>query len=481
MLSHHRSLAAPVRLVWLAAFGLSLVMPAAEVRVDFARTNSVIRPLHGVNGGPLCYRGTVDLSAYHRELGVPFTRVHDTVWLNAEAVDVHTIFRDFRDDPAQPENYDFRQTDDYLQSIADVGSRIVYRLGESIEHTPHKYYVNPPTDPEKWAAICVGIARHYTEGWAGGARQPIAYWEIWNEPDVRPAMWTGTDEQFFRLFEVTAKALKARFPEAKVGGPAVGGTGTFTGAGFQPTPFVTAFLGWCRDHQVPLDFFSWHRYTSDPWDLPRRAQAMRRVLDDFGFTKTESHLNEWNYLPHDDWRPLVKEGQGLPRQAWFAEMNGPAGAAFAAAALLLLQDAPVDVANYYTGEVQGFGLFDFNGVPKKTFHAFRAFRQLLDTPRRIAATVAGSSRVVAVAGVDAARKRAAVMISNFDPAGETIELALSALPWVGPADYEVLAVDAARDLTSVAHGQLPADRHLELPRLAAPCVVLVRLSETAGR
>ena len=481
MLSHPRSLLAPACLVWLATVCFGSVLRAAEVRVDFARTNGVIRPLHGVNCGPLCYRGTVDLSAYHRELGVPFTRLHDTVWLNAEAVDIHTIFRDFRDDPALPENYDFRQTDDYLQTIADVGSRLVYRLGESIEHTPHKYYVNPPTDPEKWAAICVGIARHYTEGWAGGARQPIAYWEIWNEPDVRPAMWTGTDEQFFRLFEVTAKALKARFPEAKVGGPAVGGTGEFTGETFKPTPFVTAFLSWCRDHHVPLDFFSWHRYTSDPWDLPRRAQAMRRVLDDFGFTKTESHLNEWNYLPRDDWQPLVKEGQGLPRQEWFAEMNGPAGAAFTAAALLLLLDAPVDVANYYTGEIQGFGLFDFNGVPKKTFHDFRAFRRLLDTPLRTAATVVGSSRVTAVAGVDAARREAGVTISNLDPAADALALVLDGVPWAGATEYEVLAVDAGRDLGSVAHGQLAADQRLDLPRIRPPCVVLVRLGASAGR
>ncbi len=481
MLCHPRRVVARVRLVWWVPVCLSAVLGAAEIQVDFSRVHGVIRPLHGVNGGPLCYRGTVDLSAYHRELGVPFTRLHDTVWLNAEAVDVHTIFHDFRDDPARPDNYDFRQTDDYLQAVAAVGSRIVYRLGESIEHTPRHYYVNPPADPEKWAAICVGIARHYTDGWAGGARQPIAYWEIWNEPDVRPAMWTGTDEQFFRLFELTAKALKARFPDAKVGGPAVGGTGDFAGETFTPTPFVAAFLGWCRDHEVPLDFFSWHRYTSDPWDLPRRARAMRRVLDHFGFTKTESHLNEWNYLPRDDWRPMLKDGQGLARKQWYAEMGGPAGAAFAAAGLVLLQDAPVDVANYYTGEIQGFGLFDLEGVPKKTYHAFRAFRRMLDTPRRAAATVADSGRVAALAGLDAASRQASVLISNLDPSVEVLGLAVSAMPWAGPTEYAVLAVDAGRDLAPVASGPLPTDRRLELPSLRPPCVLLVNLRESAGR
>jgi hypothetical protein len=31
--------------------------------VNFSKTNDLIRPLHGVNLGPLCYRGMVDLSA----------------------------------------------------------------------------------------------------------------------------------------------------------------------------------------------------------------------------------------------------------------------------------------------------------------------------------------------------------------------------------------------------------------------------------
>ena len=43
---------------------------------------------------------------------------------------------------------------------------------------------NPPRDPARWAAVCAGIVRHYNEGWAGGFRHDIRYWEIWNEPDL---------------------------------------------------------------------------------------------------------------------------------------------------------------------------------------------------------------------------------------------------------------------------------------------------------
>ena len=64
-------------------------------------------------------------------------------------------------------------------------------------------------------------------------------------------------------------------------------------------------------------------------------------------------------------------------------MGGPKGAAFAAWTLISLQDAPVDAANFYTAEVQMFGMFNLNGVPRKSFYAFKAFRALLDTPRRV--------------------------------------------------------------------------------------------------
>ena len=40
------------------------------------------------------------------------------------------------------------------------------------------------------------VIRHYTEGKWNGYRYDIEYWEIWNEPDLGPKMWTGTLEAF---------------------------------------------------------------------------------------------------------------------------------------------------------------------------------------------------------------------------------------------------------------------------------------------
>src|SRR4051794_7984798 len=92
--------------LWLLLSSVAPLVAGVEpsgikLEADFGQTNGLIRPLHGVNLGPLCYRGTVDLSAYHRELAVPLTRLHDVSWVNAEAVDIHTIFPDFHNDPGR--------------------------------------------------------------------------------------------------------------------------------------------------------------------------------------------------------------------------------------------------------------------------------------------------------------------------------------------------------------------------------------------
>ena len=268
-----------------------------ELRVDGSQRLGTIRPLHGVNNGPLNQGETIDLSEYYRKAGFPLVRLHDSEWPDPDIVDIHAVFPDMNADPEKPESYDFQRTDDYIQAIVNTGAGIVYRLGESIEHTRKKYRVHPPADMDKWAKVCVGIIRHYNEGWAGGFRHNIRYWEIWNEPENRPAMWTGTDEQYFRMYVTAARAIKAAFPELKVGGPSIGYPGDMEGDMLKPTDFLKAFLKTCKEQQAPLDFFSWHTYSNDPFVYAKKARAIRKLLNEYGFEKTEIHLNEWNILP----------------------------------------------------------------------------------------------------------------------------------------------------------------------------------------
>lgn len=451
---------------------------AAELRVDFAVTNGLVRPLHGLNKGPLAAGGLIDVSAALQVLAIPSARLHDCHWPNPDVVDLHAVFPDFKADPSRAANYDFALTDEYVSATRQTGAEIVYRLGESIEHTTIRRFVHPPADPAHWAEICLGVVRHYNEGWANGFHHGIRYWEIWNEPENRPAMWSGTDEDYFRLYQVTARALKQRHPELKVGGPAVGASGQFVDGVFQPTAFATNFLARCRRDAVPLDFFSWHCYTADATEPGRRARAIRQLLDAHGFSAAESHLNEWNYLPGNSWSPLARTATPESRQRHYGEMAGAAGAAFITAVLLDLQDAPVDVSNLFHGELGGFGLFNEHGVPQKNYHALRAFRELLRTPQRVEVRGAEPGQLFAVAGLNAARTEAGILIARMVPAATAPRLEALHLPWAGTTTVETHLVDQEHDFAPVSLAtNAPIGVKVSLPA-TGPAVVFLRLRPT---
>jgi xylan 1,4-beta-xylosidase len=455
-----------------AAILISGMLPCAaaplELQVDFAKTIGTIRPLHGINKGPLTAGGMVDLTARHRELAPPFTRLHDCHWPVPDVVDVHVVFPNFTADASKPENYDFAMTDGYTAAVRATGAEVVYRLGESIEHTTIQRFVHPPRDVEQWAKICVGIVRHYNEGWARGTNAAIRYWEIWNEPENRPVMWTGTDEDFLKLYSAASRALKQHDTALKIGGPAFGYTGEFVKGEFRASSFVSNFLARCQSQSLPLDFFSWHCYTSDPHELVRRSRAIRALLDSFGFRKTESHLNEWNYLLNNSWTPLTRKAKAEDRQRAYDEISSAAGAAFIASSLIQLQDAPVDMCNFYHADVGAFGLFTEQGVPTKNFYALRAFRELLRTPQRVA--VSGSvSNMVALGGADA--RSGQVLISNLGEA-RNVHLRLDHLRWKAPRTT-VRLVSAQHSAESVSTNSIGEQLTLKLP---ADSVALITIT-----
>ena len=419
---------AAICLAWWVSMSCGFAQPQEiAIKVDASSVVGRIRPLHGVNGGPLHSGETLDLSDAHRQLGLPLTRLHDCHWPNPDVVDIHVVFPDPDADPRLEESYDFSRTDVYIQSIVNTRSQIVFRLGESIEHTRRKYHVHPPADVEKWAAICLGIVRHYNDEWANGFRHNIRYWEIWNEPDNRPAMWSGTDEDYFRMYAAAAIAIKAQFPEVYVGGPAVGFAGTLDGDRLAPSKFVRSFLDRCRNENLPLDFFSWHTYTNSPSELVQRATAIRRLLDESGFQQTENHLNEWNYLPDNDWSPMLGKQPQL-RQAWFERIHGNEGAAFTAASLIGFQDAPLDAANYYSADIHGFGMFSEHGVPHRNYDAIRLFSQILPTKERLAVSGKLPSAVAILAGTNTDRTQCLLLVSNHSD--ESYELTVNLASWL---------------------------------------------------
>lgn len=373
------------------------------ISADFAKPTGALKPLHGVNNGPINFGGMLDNRHRYRELGVPWVRLHDPNWPHPREVDVPQIFPNFDADPDDPASYCFGPTDDYLRAILDTGAKIIYRLGTSIEHYARRRYTHPPADFAKWAQICLGIVRHYTEGWADGIPNAVEYWEIWNEADIGTPMWSGSYAEFLELYRVTATTLKAHNPHLQVGGPA---------HGILDSPGLPQFMAYCRANQVPLDFYSWHLYAQTPGEIVAQADRIHSLLDAHGYGHLPVLVTEWNWLPAP-WEVLCSQDEYLRREG-FEKLKNEEGAAFCASTLIRMQDAPVAIMTYYDGQAMTWfcGLFDYYGVPQKSFYAFKAFRELLAYPERVAATCD-------IPGVDVLAARAtdgqngALLLANF--------------------------------------------------------------------
>jgi xylan 1,4-beta-xylosidase len=452
-------------------------MGNGSVHVDISEPIGVIKPLHGVNNGPLGYGSLVDVSHHYRDLAIPYVRLHDPNWPHPREVDVPQVFRNFAAHPDDPQAFDFASTDAYLEKIVDTGAQIIYRLGVSIEHTERKVYTDPPTDFDKWARICLGIVRHYNEGWARGYHNRVAYWEVWNEADIGDHMWSGTAEQYFALYEATAKLLKSHDPSIKIGGPAT--------ARYEPphpqASFLARFLEYCRSHNCPLDFVSWHKYTTDPGVMVDHARQVRDLLVHYGYGAVESHLNEWNYGPADwdIWGP----GKEHARRQSFEAQKNEVGASFVATILTRLQDAPVDVATYYDGQPSALfcGLFDYYGVAQRTFYAMKAFSALLGHPTRVSAAGAHDDHDLhSLAAADPATGAAAILLSRFSGAPGPVEVQLTGLP-EARLSYKVTAIDADSEFEAVERGLLHGPSAALTTRLGTYAVALVTLAPASPR
>lgn len=425
-------------LAWAAA----AAAPVERITVDCGRHTGRIRAIHGVNGGPVSNGENPDLRGWFKEAGFATVRLHDCHWPCPDAVDIHTVFPLSHLDPDDPANYTFAKTDAYLQGIVDTGAGIVYRLGESIETKGTRYHINPPRDLDAFARVCVNIVRHCNEGWADGRRLGIRHWEIWNEPDI-DFMWTGTKEEFLALYETVARAVEAHDPALKVGGPG------FSDVNNKPEGWARLFLARCRDRKLPLDFFTFHRYGNDVAGIVEKVRFVRRLLDEYGFEKTEIHLNEFRYMTN--WagiRPGDPEKYvGVP--AVFEESTGATGAAHAISVLVALQDEPVAMTNYYSGDTSPWSMFGQFGIRRPVYHAYRAFNEVAKRPRRAAVAVAGGDgkRSAVLGGLAEDGRSAAVVVSTFGCGAGPREVVIAGLPWTGTSRVETLLVDDRQPLT----------------------------------
>lgn len=395
------------------------------LEINFDKRIGEIKPLNGINNGPVSGYSNdsgnalwkLDVTELYQDMQIPYVRTHDTEYPYGQDlfIDIHCIFPDFSADVNSPQSYSFEETDEYISKIMESGAKVFFRLGESIDHSGENRYTRPPEDMKKWAEICEHIIRHYNEFWADGFAYNIVYWEIWNEPDSA-SMWRGNIEEYYELYNITASYLKTRYPDIKVGG----------GAFSAPTEeSVSSFLENLKNNNVPIDFLSWHTYTNNPGKFAETGIKIRELLDKYGFTKTESILDEWNYLDGwDDQSNAIKVRQSVQ------------GGAFIASSLIAMQYGSIDSAMYYDGQYEFIdifcGLFDGNGNKRTGYYSFTFWGKISQLLNQVFAEGKNLSSIYYCAAASDSEK--GILLVNYNENSVQIKVNLEGIGCIDTAE-----------------------------------------------
>lgn len=122
----------------------------------------------------------------------------------------------------------------------------------------YKGWTFPPKDYKKWGDLVYAWVKHSVERY-GKAEVESWYWELWNEPNI--GYWSGTVEEYCKLYDYTADAAKRALPTIRIGGPETTGPSWNKAADFlktflthceSGTNYITGKVG------SPLDFITFH-------------------------------------------------------------------------------------------------------------------------------------------------------------------------------------------------------------------------------
>ena len=116
----------------------------------------------------------------------------------------------------------------------------------------------PPKDYNKWAELVYQWVKHSIERY-GKEEVTTWLWQVWNEPDI--GYWSGTFEEYLKLYDYAVDAVKRACPECIVGGPH-----TTNPNGKSGNKYLKGFLEHCLggtnyatgEMGSPLEFVAFH-------------------------------------------------------------------------------------------------------------------------------------------------------------------------------------------------------------------------------
>jgi xylan 1,4-beta-xylosidase len=152
--------------------------------------------------------------------------------------------------------------------------------------------VTPPSDYSKWSDFLYNVAAHFIARY-GVDRVRTWNWEVWNEPDLPGGtFFSGTEQNYFQLYDATVQGLLKADSQLRVGGPSVA---------INSDSWISDLIDHCMTSGVKLDFISWHTYPqnkADPTAVPGAQRHVQGVIDQkktqYPQLDVQNYLTEWN-------------------------------------------------------------------------------------------------------------------------------------------------------------------------------------------
>lgn len=239
--------------------------------------------------------------------------------------------------------------------------------------------VTPPKDYQKWDDLIRNLVQHWTERY-GTDEVKSWYFEVWNEPNLKGAFFTGTQADYFKLYTETAKAVKSVSKDYRVGGPATAGNG-----------WIAETINYCNQNNVPIDFISTHTYgvkqgfldeagqTGTVLSLDKNAVSgdmirTRKVINQLAMPKLELHYTEWSasYTPSDPIHDSYHEA------SYILDKVKKAGPYVNSMSYWTFTDIFEEAGPRFTPFHGGFGLLNYEDIKKPAYYAFKFLNELAD-------------------------------------------------------------------------------------------------------
>ena len=297
------------------------------------------------------------------------------------------IYHEWQDGDKAEVEYNWTYLDMVMDSYKELNIKPFIELGfmpkELSTGDNHVFYwkgnTTPPTDYKKWAELIKATLRHLMERY--GAEEAVKFpVEVWNEPNL-PGFWKNADmQEYFKLYEVSSRAVKEVDERFCVGGPAVcGGT---------DQKWIKAFLEYVRDNACPLDFVSRHHYTTElptndgHYGYPKlhpkekcfeQLESTRDIVDSFPeFKGMEINVTEFNtsYIPN---APVHDTNLNA---AYIALMLSTFGDNHKSYSYWTFGDIFEECGVPYSLFHGGFGLVANGCIPRPTFWTFAFYKEL---------------------------------------------------------------------------------------------------------